>query len=1238
MSSTAIVTVVGTAAPMDARGRGLSSVPRALPKTNNNIPSQFVEAYYQALSEGLTDRERIRAFLIQKFITMQPAELRNLLIEGTLSTMENLPKPPPDAAEREAAARSIAGGGLEVPEEATFDGDEGLANIAAIQEAEAAMRESFQRTMASLTAGAPGDEPPPAPSAVAMTNRNRNNTGASGRRFQGQIPYIRAQQLRLQELHEELRRKSVERAHADLEERTRRALEEARLSKEAREAANRSRREEATNRARREREQAAEALRLREQQLAAERAEFERVQRENAARIQREAEALRARLAEEARAEQEAMETNRALLRGFPIRLVNLMIAADGHDEREMDLKLTTYTRPSGRPNNENNVNLAIHGVGARLGQPPDGRITLGEIFTKIVREARRSRNRENPTSDLTVHLLGLHALLIAISERVAVNGREDEVAKAIVSRLRHVSTFYHLQPLEPEVSRLLAVGPRIDDRQSMRVDPVIEHFLNLDLHPTTFTFLFPRVLANMRDSNMYQQGRILTVLYENNLNEYLDMRSMANMVHRKLNWIIRTYFAPIPTSPMEAFLAQPFTLPMVSTNYSPTSASSSRSLLTSQEDQEEWLRIYGPILARRGNANSKEYASRNYLDLLSALKNQLEAHEKNTRNYTTWDRLSSFQRVFFVWSSVTQIFGQAQQLHNRIQEGRAFQAALQAARNARANTMRPFDPDYVRAQGPRGPTANNRNFDARVAEGNAITDALSTQAAMESIYGDLVTTFGEVSDFRDGVSSNANGLPSRAKEAITDADADIYARCTALAAGGGDRLKLPLACGAGIPWWLRAGRKDNAMKVAENREARQQVVDDAVYDAVDAANILSGRVDTLVPLVENARAAMQAGDVEGFVQAVGNFNAGVEEVRTLAPAAVAHVQAGQNVVVNVENIHEVINAPNTGEVKRILLGDPSAILGEAQQARADGAAAEQAMADAEQAVRLFQDGILLVAVGAAVIGSGPPVPPPVPPPPTEPPREVNPEAAYVTAVLPGANVDPALIEDNVGTAPHVLKGTDPRGDPRYVTVLGKNLDAVHEANLNRNLPEGKQWRERAHEVVALYTDALAFAGDATFVAHGVPAVPNHAYKAIKVPTPFLNPGTPLRPGFAPPLAQPFIPGHTGGLDWNLLPENVVGLDPMMGQYMTGGYRPAPRAAGAGPGGRAGGGHRLRQTRSHQRRSHKTRKQRGGKDSLVKQICHMTWQMRTYADEYKLKVLLQTGLKALKSLNTLNPK
>jgi hypothetical protein len=535
------------------------------------------------------------------------------------------------------------------------------------------------------------------------------------------------------------------------------------------------------------------------------------------------------------------------------------------------------------------------------------------------------------------VHLLGLHALLTAISERVAVYGREDEIAQALVSRLRHVSTFYHLQPLEPEVSRLLVVGPKRGGKQTMKVDPVIEQLLNLDLHPSTLTFLFPRVLADMQDSNMYQQGRILTVLYENNLNEYLDMRSMANMIHKRLNWIIRTYFAAIPTSPMEAWLQQPSSPSMVSVNFSRASPSG---IHYNAEAQEEWTRIYGPILARRGNQRSREYASRNYLDLLIALKNQLEAHEQNTRNYETWDRLSSAQRVFYVWASLTQIFGQAQQLHNRIQEGRAFQAALQAARNARANASQAFDPEYVAAQpprgptannrnflareaegiqivnnalvrynqeeaqreeaqreeaetsqlfrevegrsraehaaheaelargraarenaeywktqeaetnqlwrefnerqqreaqantmapydpsvvaaqgprgptgnernfmareaegtrivnavlranesapydpsvvaaqGPRGPTANNRNFGAREAEGNARTNAAATRGAMESIYGDVVNTFGEVSDFRDGVSSNANGLPARAREAVEDADADIHAR-----------------------------------------------------------------------------------------------------------------------------------------------------------------------------------------------------------------------------------------------------------------------------------------------------------------------------------------------------------------------------------------------------------------------------------------------------------------------------
>jgi hypothetical protein len=186
---------------------------------------------------------------------------------------------------------------------------------------------------------------------------------------------------------------------------------------------------------------------------------------------------------------------------------------------------------------------------------------------------------------------------------------------------------------------------------------------------------------------------------------------------------------------------------------------------------------------------------------------------------------------------------------------------------------------------------------------------------------------------------------------------------------------------------------------------------------------------------------------------------------------------------------------------------------------------------------------------------------------------------------------------------------------------------------MDSNLPEGMQWRQRAHEVVELHADALAFAGDATFADHGVPAVPNHAYKAMEVPTPLLNPGA-LRPGFSIGLAQPFIPGHVGGIEWNRLPDNVVGLDPLMGQYMGGGYR----AAGAGPGPRAGGVRLLRKTRSHHRSSQKTRKQRGGENTLVKQICHMTWQMRTYADEYKLKLLLQTGLKALKSLNALNPK
>lgn len=1177
MSATTTSTGVTTTAPMSAQRRGLPLRSYARSEAQQLFAKEFVEAYYDAVREVGRNTPALLKALEKRFPSLQPASSRTLFLQGLIDALSDLPVPPADSAERRAAVLAIAGEGTVPPESITFVDDSVLEILAEIQAAEARMVASKKKGDELLqSAGAPGGEPLPPGSFLEATNEKKKN-GLSGKTnlTAPTFPPSREELI-----------------------------------------------------------------------LIALQAEEEKIQAESK-RIAELAEQLRAYQENLARLEQEAIERSIILLRGFPFGEMNTVLKTQGELREEVQLVPVTRedaTRP-------------------RI----PGRITLRDVFYHIYTETEARRQSNHFLTDLTVHMMALYALQVLLSEHIALLGRENggpsppTALVQLMRRMRHLSSYQHRSMGNAtDHSRLLVVGHRYGEMVSITptsdiyVDPIVAEVLDLTMHPSVLLFLFPSIVSSMRDLNLYAQGRILNLFYENDLDLYLDMRSMSISVYKDLHRVLLTYFAPPRPSALGmvdptsgSFVEAPAsesTLPATAGAAAAAAAlpplPPSSSFAELERAQEAWNTTYG--LAREGYTpeENAQYTSPEFLHLLDQLQKTFEVTPENTRNYSGWETWGLGTRTFLFATSLAQLLNQGLGMAADLKERKRAREDFEVARRARANASRAFDPAEVGKQGlaKPGSSANAKAFMEQEAEANARSSSL---ADLQFKLEELLDQYHRFVDAHETLQDAVAGLSVDGAEAIRSADADVTAECNALLHQRVGVAELPTRCAMGSPLFEFFGVQSPRARVEANKGARQDVLDSSIQAAEQTSQEVATSLLSLVPILQDAMVAGDSNDIEGMNSAIEQANAAFQTSATLLEKAQTNLVTADGVIQNIRNLPEMVGANTPQEISPLLLTNPSELLARVKQAHVD----VQVMEERRALIKLIESNIQVILqasleaqqtlfqipqqVQSVSENGGGPIPPP--PPPRrgreEPQRELDPEAVYTSAVLPGANLEElrGVGGNIVGSAPMPLRHLNERGEVTYVNLKGKDLPKLWKANRNRDLPPNKQWRQKAHEFVGTYYEAKAFAGDAIWEATGVGELPTRLARTRIVPLAGVRPMQGLRQGMEWSIQVNYIPGRVGGIDvMAAYALGSVGLDPNIGITKVGGYVPIRPVKKQG-----GGGHLRKLTRKNLHRFKKTRKQRGGAIPSLEDLCVELWQKRSY-DPYVLsQIRLKTAIRGL---------
>jgi len=483
-----------------------------------------------------------------------------------------------------------------------------------------------------------------------------------------------------------------------------------------------------------------------------------------------------------------------------------------------------------------------------------------------------------------------------------------------------------------------------------------------------------------------------------------------------------------------------------------------------------------------------------------------------------------------------------------------------------------------------------------------------------------IVGNFGVLYTSAATINNRANALPNEANRVINRADQVIESKCDRLLSQKKDVSSLPPFCGAGNPF-VEAILPKNIYrsaetKVNENKAERRVVLDENIGQAQTNAGVLKDGINSGIDVVAtvNAQASKQGVftvDNESFRDAVRQADAMLSGLAKPAQDAASALGKAEGSVRNVELAPETIGAAKPSDV-RTFLNTPTvefeAQVGEARQAQHDQEQAQQFLSDLGQ---FASNAILLagVAAAAASSGRGGPGPSTLTPRNSEP-QEIDPGAIYATTLMPGAEVSEDIIVGHVGSAPHLTKQTNARGEVEYIAVRGRDLGKVNQANLERGMGKDQRPRQRMHYNARVYEEAQRFAGD-VFEARGVPLAAETWFPRENVFHANIRPTGNI---WEAQLFQGAIPGLGGGYEWRV--GDALGVQGIvnMGMGGVGGFTPLR-------GGRA-------KTRVHRKFKNKTRKLRGGATPSVEQLLQKIRQVRSYTEinilRFALKVLLQS--------------
>jgi hypothetical protein len=1030
---------------------------------------------------------------------------------------------------------------------------------------------------------------------------------------------------------------------------------------------------------------------------------------------------------------------------------MNTIIASDGYDSREETLRAINYRKAQGVQSN---------------------RVTIGFVLQRIQEFAKKNTN----VNDMTVHIMALFTILYYISENfLQKGGTLTPNVKRLIKRLKYLSSYKHrknasderdhsqimsIYPLytpEEEEERAKpgffkslgraatqftkALNPQFNNNNNnnnnaetpppvninsstLFIDPIVAEFLDQDIHPSILVFLFPTRLSNIHDVNLFIQGNIIRLLYKNQLDKYLDMRSMSISLYKRVNYILNKFFWEPPERP--TFFA------LTGTNASTYNMTSTTSRETSnergsyeqwEENLKEWQQIvsnhdrrYG-IHTQKNRNLEKEYKQENVKAILGNLLREFQEHSGNVKDYTGWETWTWGTRTFFVVSSMAQlsekVIGMHTSIQNNIKQREAYLSKLKAYANAqqahdpnyvkqqeavkaeeskrfgpeyvppnertwvstsaanaaegtrtlnrimeqevRANTQQAFNPNYVKQQaavkaeesqifGPKYVPPNERTWvntsAANAAEGERVIDRILEREERIAIVNELLSKFGDNFVANELIQSRVNALDEEAFQAITAADTTVDTVCNVklLNAGAGNLVNLPQYCPVGNPsaeymfGW--AGYRSAKTKVEENKVTREVFVNGRILTAQDKARNLNTEMDTASNVIRNLVEKIQAVSNynnmgrEEFNDAVRSVRESFDVLDGSREEAAKSLVSAENVVTNVRTFPEILGASNAQQVKIVLGGEPSVIAEQAKAARTDVQTMEQARSDIKAAEKAINDFALLANVAiSATNGWGGGGSKGRDSHKSSEPQQTDPDANYAIAIMPGAEVDPAIIEGELGSSPHLLKGTNSRGDVRFVAVKGKHIGKVQKANFERGIQAGQAPRQIASRELATLHEGWGFAGP-VLEAQGAPAPSENLYPRQMQFHPGVKPhGNNL---LQAQINTGTIPGMTGGIELRLMDAyQVVGVAASTGQAGWGGTV-RERAKG--------GGLRRAYTRAHMKRMlrNKTRKVQGGavsSTSSVQELCEAIWKLRSYTDvnvfRFSFKTLVE-GMNEIK--------
>lgn len=361
--------------------------------------------------------------------------------------------------------------------------------------------------------------------------------------------------------------------------------------------------------------------------------------------------------------------------RTFPNEKMGEILLEEGHDTKEKELVPVSI---ADQANNE--------------------KLTLLQIFQKIYSLGLTSDTTTKRFNDITAHTMALFSLL-AILQKGLAKRMPDSKIKDLVRRFRYLSQYkrtFSTNIENPDHSRIL-LGYSQQRRMYqdsiegtvLFVDPLIQTFLNEEIPKAIYDYLFPRSLSHLNDQNLFIQGRIIPLLYETGLSQFIDMRSIVISLYKHFVWIYKKQ-----TKQQRELRNE---------------------IIQSRRYRQLGLEGFGlehPSSRNNSRANTaiapieniKEYSLDTIKPILEKLDTIFKEYEANTRNYSAWDKWSLGQKAFFLISSVLQLTNGAIGFHNKVLENtrrmelreaewQREQAQRQKEQAERAESMRYFVP-----------------------------------------------------------------------------------------------------------------------------------------------------------------------------------------------------------------------------------------------------------------------------------------------------------------------------------------------------------------------------------------------------------------------------------------------------------------------------------------------------------------------------------------------------------------